>query len=97
MTGWALKFLTYPMLWPAGASQAWVEVRFEDRHLILAVRDDGRGFDPPDLPDTLARKGHFGLMGIQERALLYGGKLVIHSAPGEGTELIVHVPYPTSD
>jgi signal transduction histidine kinase len=81
----------------ANANQAWVTVRFETEHLSLSVRDDGLGFEVPDLPDALARRGHFGLMGIQERALLYGGKLVIHSAPGEGTELIVHVPYPTSD
>ena len=48
----------------------------------------------PDLPDTLARHGHFGLMGIQERALLYGGQLAIHSVPGEGTEVVVRLPYP---
>jgi signal transduction histidine kinase len=81
----------------ANANQAWVAVRFETERLILSVRDDGLGFEAPDLPDALARRGHFGLMGIQERTFLYGGKLVIHSAPGEGTELTVHVPYPTSD
>jgi signal transduction histidine kinase len=78
----------------AGATQAWVEVRFEDEDLVLSVRDDGQGFEPPDLPDTLVRQGHFGLMGIQERALLYAGKLAIRSAPGEGTEIIVQLPYP---
>ena len=78
----------------AGAGQAWVEVRFEEEHLILSVRDDGQGFDAPDLPDTLAREGHFGLMGIQERALLYGGHLTLRSAPGEGSEVRVQLPYP---
>jgi two-component system sensor histidine kinase UhpB len=78
----------------AGASQAWVEVHFGAETLILSVRDDGQGFDPPDLPDTLARQGHFGLMGIQERTLLYGGRLAIHSAPGAGTEIVVRLPYP---
>jgi len=78
----------------AGASQAWVEVRFEAEHLILSVRDDGQGFEAPDLPDTLAREGHFGLMGIQERALLYGGHLMLRSAPGEGSEVRVRLPYP---
>ncbi len=81
----------------AHANQAWVVVRFETERLSLSVRDDGQGFEAPDLPDALARRGHFGLMGIQERAFLYGGKLVIHSAPGEGTQLIVHLPYPASD
>jgi signal transduction histidine kinase len=33
-------------------------------------------------------------MGIQERALLYGGRMELRSAPGEGTELVVRLPYP---
>jgi two-component system sensor histidine kinase DegS len=78
----------------AGASQVWVEVRFEEEHLALSVRDDGQGFEAPDLPDALARQGHFGLMGIQERALLYGGQLIIHSTAGEGTRVTVRLPYP---
>jgi signal transduction histidine kinase len=76
----------------AAASQAWVEVRFEAESLVLSMRDDGQGFEAPNLPDTLARQGHFGLMGIQERALLYGGSLSIRSAPGEGTEIEVRFP-----
>jgi signal transduction histidine kinase len=77
------------------ASEAWVDVRFEDSQLFLSVRDDGQGFEAPDLPDSLARGGHFGLMGIQERALLYGGQLAIRSGPNEGTELTVRLPYRT--
>jgi two-component system sensor histidine kinase UhpB len=79
----------------AGASQVWVEVRFEEEYLVLSVRDDGQGFEAPDLPDALARQGHFGLMGIQERALLYGGQLTIHSTADEGTKVTVRLPYPT--
>lgn len=81
----------------AQAGQTWVEVRFEPAQLMLSVRDDGVGFEAPDLPDTLAHRGHFGLMGIQERALLYGGQLAIQSAPGEGTEVTVRLPYPASE
>ena len=71
-----------------------VEAGFEENHLMLSVRDDGQGFDPPDQPDVLARQGHFGLMGIQERTLLYGGHLSFSSAPGEGTEVMVRLPFP---
>jgi signal transduction histidine kinase len=78
----------------AQASHAWVEVRFAEQELVLSVRDDGQGFEPPDLPDAMARDGHFGLMGMQERALLYGGGLSIRSAPGQGTLLTVRLPYP---
>jgi signal transduction histidine kinase len=78
----------------ARATEAWVGVRFEARHLVLSVRDDGQGFEAPHLPDALAHQGQFGLMGIQERALLYGGQLTIESEPGEGTELLARIPYP---
>jgi signal transduction histidine kinase len=77
----------------ANATQAWVEVRFEAEYLSISVRDDGQGFDAPDLPDALARQGHFGLMGIQERTLLHGGQLSIRSKLGEGTEITVRLPY----
>jgi signal transduction histidine kinase len=81
----------------AQASQAWVRVSFEAEKLVLSVGDDGRGFEAPDLPDALARRGHFGLMGIQERAFLYGGQMSIRSAPGDGTEVTVHIPYTIPD
>lgn len=78
----------------AQATYIWVTVQFEAEQLSLSVRDDGLGFEAPDLPDALARRGHFGLMGIQERALLYGGQLTIRSSPGKGTEITVYLPYP---
>jgi signal transduction histidine kinase len=81
----------------AQAARAWVEARFESVQLVLSVRDDGKGFEAPDLPDTLAQRGHFGLMGIQERSLLYGGQLAIHSVPGAGTEIVVRLPYPAPE
>jgi signal transduction histidine kinase len=77
----------------AQASQAWVRVAFKAEYLVLSVGDDGQGFEAPDLPDALARRGHFGLMGIQERAFLYGGQMSIHSAPGDGSEITVQIPY----
>ena len=76
----------------AQATHAWVQARFETDHLVLVVRDDGQGFEVPRLPDDLARRGHFGLMGIQERALLYGGQVTIHSSPGKGTVLQIRLP-----
>ena len=80
----------------AQATNAWVEARFDTDQLMLVVRDDGHGFEIPRLPDDLARRGHFGLMGIQERALLYGGQVTVRSSPGEGTTLQVRLPYSKS-
>jgi signal transduction histidine kinase len=76
----------------AGASCAAVRVEFAVDGLTLEVEDDGRGFTPPDQPADLARQGHFGLMGMRERAMLYGGALTIRSAPGQGTAVMVRLP-----
>ena len=76
----------------AQAQHVVVKVTFGDTELILSVRDDGRGFAPPEQPADLARQGHFGLMGMRERTLLYGGKLTITSAPGQGAEIAAHLP-----
>ncbi len=73
----------------AGAHAAWLTIAFAPGELALRVRDDGRGFNPPVKPADLAHEGHFGLMGIRERALLFGGRMEVRSKPGEGTTLEV--------
>jgi two-component system, NarL family, sensor histidine kinase UhpB len=53
----------------AGATEVDVTIRVEGERLLLAVRDDGRGFDPEQV---LAGKSH-GILGIRERAHTLGG------------------------
>lgn len=53
----------------------------------LTVEDDGRGFDPSQLP-----KGRYGLIGLNERAKLLGGNLGLESSPGAGTRVEVAIP-----
>jgi signal transduction histidine kinase len=55
--------------------------------LIVELRDDGRGFDPSEIPP-----GHYGLLGVRERARLARGTFEISSAPGKGTTLKLHLP-----
>ena len=55
-------------------------------------RDDGVGFTPPEQPADLAHQGHFGLMGMRERVLLYGGQLTITSSPGQGATITARLP-----
>lgn len=76
----------------ARASNAWVEIEFATQALTLLVRDDGIGFTPPEQPADLARQGHFGLMGMRERALLYGGQLTITARPGQGATIAARLP-----
>jgi signal transduction histidine kinase len=56
--------------------------------LTLVVRDDGTGFDPKAAEKT----GHFGLLGMRERARLVGGTLNIASHPGQGTMVTLAMP-----
>lgn len=55
--------------------------------LSLSIIDDGVGFDPR-LPSA-----SFGLVGMRERVLMLGGDLQLDSAPGEGTQLRVSIPW----
>jgi signal transduction histidine kinase len=76
----------------AQAQHAEVTVAFAPDALTLTVRDDGKGFIPPEQPADLARQGHFGLMGMHERAMLYGGQITIASAPGQGATITATLP-----
>jgi signal transduction histidine kinase len=73
----------------AGASQAKVSLQFADGGVNLTIQDDGLGFVVPESPAAMAPAGHFGLLGIQERAEAIGARLHIQSAPGCGTCLQV--------
>jgi len=76
----------------AQARDILVRVRCDEEGITLTVADDGVGFTLPPQPDLLTRRGHFGLVGMQERATRLGGTLKIATAPGEGTRVTVHLP-----
>jgi signal transduction histidine kinase len=59
-----------------------------DDTLEIAVRDNGLGFDV----DAATGPGHYGLLGMRERARLAGGALVIDSAPEQGTLITLRLP-----
>ncbi len=77
----------------AQASHVRLEVRFADEGLTIYAEDDGVGFTAPERPWELARRGHFGLMGMRERALMFGGHLSIQSSPGKGAKVTAFLPY----
>jgi signal transduction histidine kinase len=76
----------------AQASQASVDLRFERQGVALEVSDNGQGFEVPRSPAEFAPSGHFGLLGLHERAELIGARLEIRSAPGKGTCIQVNMP-----
>jgi signal transduction histidine kinase len=71
-----------------------VALCFLPQALTLLVRDDGCGFEaaPREVTGANGGPGHFGLLGMRERAESLGGKLVLRSAPGHGTEVQVQIP-----
>jgi two-component system sensor histidine kinase DegS len=81
----------------ARAETITVRVRSSTEGLDLSVVDDGVGFDLPPRPDVLTKAGHFGLLGMRERATLLGGSLRIETAPGEGTRVTAELPSQPSE
>jgi signal transduction histidine kinase len=76
----------------AQASQASVSAIFEPEVVSLEVSDNGQGFEVPRGPAEFAPRGHFGLLGLHERAELIGARLDIRSAPGRGARIRVSLP-----
>jgi NarL family two-component system sensor histidine kinase YdfH len=72
------------------ATRATVSVVATGGALLVELSDDGIGFD---VAAAEARPGHFGLLGLRERARLAGGELEIASRPGAGTVLRLRLPH----
>lgn len=74
------------MLRHSRATEMELQLRYESKAVVLAVRDDGVGF-PAEQP------GGLGIRGMHRRCVKIGAKLEIQSAPGKGTLVIVRAPY----
>jgi signal transduction histidine kinase len=74
------------------ASQASITIQFTPETTTLTIADDGQGFVVPESPAEFAPQGHFGLLGMYERAELIGANLEIHSDPDQGTQLVIDLP-----
>ncbi len=77
----------------ARAGQVSLRMVTDAEALRLTVCDDGRGFEPA----AQGQAGHYGLVGMRERARLAGGTMKLDSAPGRGTSLSFVLPLKTSD
>jgi signal transduction histidine kinase len=73
----------------SGASQASLRIQYHPESVTLSVQDDGKGFAVPKSPAEFAPGGHFGLLGLHERAELIGAEMEIQSSPNKGTQLTV--------
>ena len=75
----------------ADATRIEVELLFRKGWVAMVVRDNGRGIDPAILEDG-GREGHWGLVGMRERADKAGGRLKIWSPRDGGTIVELKIP-----
>ncbi|MFE9876327.1 sensor histidine kinase [Streptomyces sp. NPDC005784] len=83
----------------AGASAVTVELDVSAHGFSLRVGDDGVGLPTAMTPAMLAawtRSGHFGLLGMTERAACVGGLITLDRSPRGGTEVRLTLPLPSA-
>ncbi|KAA3644086.1 MAG: HAMP domain-containing protein [Chloroflexi bacterium] len=78
----------------ANATQGSLALTFDPDGVTLTINDNGEGFNVPESPAEFTPRGHFGLVGIHERAELIGAQLSIHSSSQGGTTITVSLPNP---
>jgi signal transduction histidine kinase len=69
------------------ANHISVKLNYALDRVQLTVCDDGKGFEPGQVPST----GHFGLLDMQERAQSMGTRLSVETLPGQGSKISVEV------
>lgn len=72
----------------AHATLVEVSMQEQNGELILRVKDNGVGIRETDVADTSS----LGLLGMRERALVFGGQISIEGSEGEGTTVTVRIP-----
>ncbi|MGM9559086.1 sensor histidine kinase [Anaerovibrio slackiae] len=81
----------------AGVSEGRLRLLFSPNDLSILISDEGQGFDMAETEEMRKSgtgNGHFGILGMEERAKLIGASLNVISNPGEGTKIHVKLPYP---
>jgi signal transduction histidine kinase len=67
-----------------------IELDFSRPNVVMEIKDDGKGFVPEKSPGP--NDGHFGLLGMSERAKRLGGQITVTSASATGTVIRVEIP-----
>ncbi len=77
----------------SGARRARISLEFGRSAVSTVIEDDGVGFAPDDLRQPEANGRGLGVLGMRERAELFGGVVEIESGSGHGTSVRVRIPY----
>lgn len=73
----------------ANATQIEIELFEENGNTMMAITDNGGGFDTKALNSRVQQ--HWGMPLMQERARAVNGEFLLRSVPGQGTQVIVRV------
>ena len=85
--------LLFNVLKHAGTDRADLTIdRNRDGHLVITVKDEGRGFDLHAMLDRSDERKRFGLFSVRERTEAMGGRLEVTSLPDRGTAAALIVP-----
>ena len=77
----------------ANANQVLIELSHSGEYLNLSITDNGQGFDTAVMQENATQGKSIGILGMQERAMLIGGKLTIDSAIGQGCKITLQCPW----
>ncbi|MFS2083000.1 sensor histidine kinase, partial [Telluria sp. Tellsp99] len=70
-----------------------VTLQYAPSALVVTIADNGVGL-PDDIDLERGRDGHWGILGLRERARTLGAALTVRTAPGDGTAWTLRVPAP---
>jgi two-component system sensor histidine kinase UhpB len=73
----------------ANATQVDVELAEDDDGVFISIKDNGVGIKQAQIIDP----GSFGIIGMNERAQQFGGRLLIFGAPTQGTFVTLKIPF----
>ncbi|MHB0999159.1 MAG: PAS domain-containing sensor histidine kinase [Armatimonadota bacterium] len=88
----AIHELLLNVLKHANTNHASVMIEYDDDMIKLALRDEGKGFDPNNILSSTTDIGHFGLINLRERLYALGGSMTIISSPGKGACICLELP-----
>lgn len=77
------------MLKHSQATEGWVLAVNNSGTLSLTIGDNGLGSTPPDSRESQQDSKGLGLLGIAERVRMLGGRVILQSAPGQGSSMQV--------
>jgi len=76
----------------AQAKDLWIRIYKKGSQIITEIEDNGKGFDVASVEKRYEERSSLGMLNLQERATLVGGKTVIKSVPGKGTKIKFTLP-----